>query len=143
MQVLRPLPLSRFVYLATGIVYPGVIAFVITSGLIPASVPFDVYAAVSVLYSLVVAVRGFRLAVILGPSSLWVRGLFASREIPRASIRKLVGSPSLPVILWTDVAGRHRKSVLTALGAGSSPLPAVQKHAADNVAALRAWIEHA
>ena len=69
---------------------------------------------------LVVAVRAFRMAVMVGERDILVRGLFRSRRIDRSAVLFVSAYPAL---VWRDARGRDRWTPLTMFYDSGRTLP--------------------
>jgi len=115
------------------------------SGLIALGLLLDIESslAVAALVALGVAlaVRGFRLAVVLDGEHLLVRGFLRSRRIDRATVESSALSRSNPVLLrWRDRRGRRRWTPLWAISTPAGTLFFAAATAEENAAVLRQWL---
>jgi hypothetical protein len=93
-------------------------------------------AGVLALIGIVLASRGYRLAVETRSDSITVWGMVRTRVIPRASITEIT---NYPAIVWTDPTGRRRWSPVLAFQTPSRALPGVAENHAACVKRLRQW----
>ncbi|AXG78159.1 hypothetical protein DVK44_11065 [Streptomyces paludis] len=84
----------------------------------------------------VLAVRGYRAAVLCGGDRVRVRGLLRTRTISRAAITAVT---DLPAIRWTDLSGRRRWTPVMALMSGGGEAAAVARWKEESLGRLRRW----
>ncbi|MDX3456127.1 hypothetical protein PV396_30005 [Streptomyces sp. ME02-8801-2C] len=96
------------------------------------------WACLGLFFSVVVAVRGYRLSIACGEAELTVRGYLRTRTIPRSSITAITG---FPAVRWTDSRGRGRWSPLWVLHRGSRETRGSIASKKKNLAALCNWLQ--
>jgi hypothetical protein len=84
----------------------------------------------------VLAYRGYRLAVETRSNSLTVWGMLRTRVIPRAAISEVT---DYPAVVWTNAQGKVRWSPVLAFLTPQRALPGVAEHHAACVKRLRQW----
>jgi hypothetical protein len=120
--VLRPLLMTRLANTVPGIVLAALgwpLAEVLAASMWLAGLPAVVAAGV------VVAVRGYRMSVVITNEHVIVRGLLRSRTIRRADV---VALTALPCLRWRRPSGRYAYTPLIMFMEAGPMLPAVQAH---------------
>jgi len=96
----------------------GLLAVGLATELPEAAGPFA--GGLALAAGLVVAVRAFRMAVMVGERDILVRGLFRSRRIDRSAVLFVSAYPAL---VWRDARGRDRWTPLTMFYDSGRTLP--------------------
>ena len=128
---LRPGPGNRLANSSPGAVLVafGLAALVVDEGAAKA-------AGVLAVIGIMLAVRGYRLAVETHHDSVTVCGMLRTRVIPGAAITQI---SDYPAIVWTDPAGKKRWTPVLAFLTPSCALPRVAQHHANCLSRLRHW----
>ena len=119
---MRPIPMLRFLN-AFACLVGGLLAVGLATELPEAVGPFA--GIVALAAGLVVAVRAYRMAVILGERDIVVRGLFRSRRIDRSAVLYVSAHPALR---WRDARGRVRWTPLTMFYDSGRTLPRFKRY---------------
>jgi hypothetical protein len=93
-------------------------------------------AGVLAVVGIVLAVRGYQLAVETHHDSVTVCGMLRTHVIPRSAITQI---SDYRAIVWTDPAGKKRWTPGLAFLTPSCALPRVGQHHANCVSRLRLW----
>ena len=103
--------------------------------------PWAVLFGAATALLLAFAARSARVAVVLGPDRVLVRGALWDRSIPRGAVRSVHDLASFPTIHWTAPAGRHRVTPVQAMNHGSNVLRVFRDHAREGVDMLQRWAD--
>ncbi|MEU6227151.1 hypothetical protein [Streptomyces sp. NPDC047042] len=117
-------------------VLPGV-ASVLYGAQATAVVP-RLWAGLVLVFSVVIAVRGYRLSIACGEAGLTVRGYLRTRTIPRSSITAIT---DFPAVRWTDPRGRRRWSPMLVLHRDYHETAGSVASKKKNLAALCNWLQ--
>lgn len=96
--------------------------------------------APTLLIAGIIAIRGYRLAVLLAPEELVIRGNLWNRRIARGDLVSVPGrSTEFTGLRWRD-GGRERWAYIAAVSVGDSVLAsAVRRRADENLRAMQRW----
>jgi hypothetical protein len=97
--------------------------------------------SLGVALGLVLMVRGYRMAVIVGSEWIRVRGLCWSRAVPTASFVTLTGG-GLAKLRWKSSVGQVRWTPVLAFSNALASLPRYTEHNRKTIRAVRAEVDH-
>jgi Bacterial PH domain len=135
-MLLRPLVATRIANAMPGVAIAIFFAvFVVQVAEDPsAPLPFTAVGLAGVGFGAAVAIRGVRMAVVVGSATVTVRGLLRTRMIPTSSVTDVTAFPALR---WRDAFGRGRWSPMVMFMTSPRSLRVYSKHAETSVQSLR------
>ena len=83
--------------------------------------------------------RAMRMAVVLLPDRVLVRGVLWDRSIARSSVLSIDDHLAFPLIRWTAATGRRRTTPVQIMTTESGALEVFRQRARDGIAQLQAW----